>query len=133
MKAGIEHRVPLSKRALDILKLVQPFSSETHVFPGGKKDKSLSNMAMSMLLRRMGYDAITVHGFRSTFRNWAGEQTNYLFEAPANKLLRTARLMPWQQLICAATSSSDAPTSSPTGQPIANRNARLRQRLEHAT
>ena len=80
MKAGIEHRVPLSKRALAILKLVQPFSSETHVFPGGKKDKPLSNMAMSMLLRRMGYDAITVHGFRSTFRNWAGEQTNYPFE-----------------------------------------------------
>lgn len=80
MKAGIEHRVPLTKRATEILKLVQPFSSKTHVFPGGKKEKPLSNMAMSMLLRRMGHDSITVHGFRSSFRNWAGEQTNYPFE-----------------------------------------------------
>ena len=80
MKAGIEHRVPLGKRALEILALVRPFSGKKYVFAGRKKDSPLSNMAMSMLLRRMGYTDITVHGMRSTFRNWAGEQTTFPFE-----------------------------------------------------
>jgi integrase len=80
MKAGVEHRVPLSDRAIAILELIRPFTGDTYVFPGGKKDKPISNMAMMMLLRRMGHGEITVHGFRSSFRNWAGEQTNYTFE-----------------------------------------------------
>ena len=80
MKAGIEHRVPLGKRALEILTLVRPFSGKKYVFAGRKKDSPLSKMAMSMLLRRMGYTDITVHGMRSTFRNWAGEQTTFPFE-----------------------------------------------------
>ncbi|MDT7521062.1 integrase arm-type DNA-binding domain-containing protein [Rhodoferax sp. TBRC 17198] len=80
MKAGIEHRVPLGKRALEVLTLVRPFSGAKYVFAGRKKESPLSNMAMSMLIRRMGYADITVHGMRSTFRNWAGEQTTYPFE-----------------------------------------------------
>lgn len=80
MKAGIAHRVPLSDRALAILELVRPFAGKTYVFPGGKQDKPLSNMAMMMLLRRMNLPDITVHGFRSSFRNWAGERTTYSFE-----------------------------------------------------
>lgn len=79
MKAGKEHRVPLSERALTVLKNVQPLAPGNFVFPGGVKDKPLSNMGMAMLLRRMGYDKITVHGFRSTFRDWVGETTAHDF------------------------------------------------------
>lgn len=77
MKAGVEHRVPLSARAMEILRLVKPFANGAFVFPGGKKDKPLSNMAMSMLLRRMQLNDITVHGFRSSFRDWAGDETDH--------------------------------------------------------
>ena len=81
MKAGKEHRVPLSARALAILKEMQTFRHtgeiDTFVFTGGKSGKPLSNMAFSMLLRRMGRDDLTAHGFRSTFRDWAAERTNF--------------------------------------------------------
>jgi integrase len=73
MKAGKEHRVPLSDRAIAILKALP--SEGDYVFPGAKKDKPLSNMAMLELLRQHGPDGLTVHGFRSTFRDWAGETT----------------------------------------------------------
>ena len=75
MKAGKEHRVPLSKRALAILKEL-PRESE-YVFPGARKDKPLSNMAMLELMRGMRGKGATVHGLRSTFRDWAAEQTSY--------------------------------------------------------
>ena len=77
MKAGKEHRVPLSPRAVEILKAVQPLN-KTNLFPTDKGGK-LSSMAMSMLLRRMKQDC-TVHGFRSTFRDWAAESTAYAHE-----------------------------------------------------
>lgn len=74
MKAGVEHRVPLSDRSLEILGAL-PRESE-FVFPGARPKQPLSNMAMLELLKGMkpGY---TVHGFRSTFRDWASERTNY--------------------------------------------------------
>lgn len=75
MKAGREHRVALSKRAMQVLSAV-PREGE-FVFPGGHKGSPLSNMAMLNTLKRMGRDDITVHGFRSTFRDWAAEMTNY--------------------------------------------------------
>jgi integrase len=79
MKAGKEHRVPLSKRALAILREMKPGASaeQQFVFPGGKAAKPLSNMAMTAVLRRMGRGDLTVHGFRSTFRDWASERTNF--------------------------------------------------------
>lgn len=77
MKAGREHRVPLSRRAVEILQAVKPLNSEW-VFPADKGGK-LSVMAMTMLLRRMKVDA-TVHGFRSAFRDWAAESTAYAHE-----------------------------------------------------
>ncbi|ASU38523.1 integrase [Herbaspirillum sp. meg3] len=80
MKAGKEHRVPLSDRALTVLHSVKPLAIGEFIFPGGVKDKHLSNMAMMMLLRRMGHDKITVHGFRSTFRDWIGETTQHEFQ-----------------------------------------------------
>lgn len=77
MKAAKEHRVPLSPRAVAILKSLQPLGS-AYLFPGAKGGK-LSGMAMGMLVRRMKADA-TVHGFRSGFRDWAAECTGYAHE-----------------------------------------------------
>jgi integrase len=82
MKAGHEHRIPLTARALGILQMLIPLKSNhnKHVFPGNAKGKPLSNMAMAMLLKRMNQTEITVHGFRSTFRDWASEQTSFPHE-----------------------------------------------------
>jgi integrase len=77
MKAGKEHRVPLSSRAIGILDAVKPFGGD-FLFPAAKGGK-LSTMAMSMLLRRMKQEC-TVHGFRSGFRDWAAECTGYAHE-----------------------------------------------------
>lgn len=79
MKAGHTHRVPLSGRALEILNSI-PKGDSPFVFPGEKAGKPLSSMAMTMQLRRMGRRDITVHGFRSTFRDWASEQTSFPHE-----------------------------------------------------
>lgn len=76
MKAGREHRVPLSEPALEILEDAKKLRTGALVFPGAKKDSPLSNMSMDMALRRLDC-AFTVHGFRSTFRDWAGEVTHY--------------------------------------------------------
>ncbi|MDE2165519.1 MAG: integrase arm-type DNA-binding domain-containing protein [Alphaproteobacteria bacterium] len=73
MKAGKEHRVPLAPRALELA----GEAAAGYLFPGPGRDQPLSNMAMTMVLRRMGRDDITVHGFRSTFRDWAAERTNF--------------------------------------------------------
>ena len=77
MKAAREHRVPLPDRAIAILKAL-PRDGE-YVFLGARKDRPLSNMAMLELVRGMR-DGLTVHGFRSTFRDWAAEQTSYPHE-----------------------------------------------------
>jgi len=77
MKAGKEHRVPLSPRAVEILEAVKPLGKD-RLFPANKGGK-LSGMAMSMLLRRMKLDC-TVHGFRSSFRDWCAESTSYAHE-----------------------------------------------------
>jgi len=77
IKGGKEHRVPLSPRALAILKFMMQQGAGEFVFPGRKKGKPLSNMAFLALLKRMGRDDLTAHGFRSTFRDWTAEQTNY--------------------------------------------------------
>jgi integrase len=77
MKAKREHRVPLSSRCLAILKEARKLSANSaFVFPGRSADKPLSNMVFLMALRRMKLD-ITAHGFRSSFRDWAAEQTHF--------------------------------------------------------
>ena len=73
MKAGKPHVVPLSNRVVEILEAL-PRSGDL-VFEGARVGKPISDMAMTMLLRRMGRADIKVHGFRSTFRDWAAEQT----------------------------------------------------------
>lgn len=76
MKAAKEHRVPLSDRALAIVKRLHDLRVSDYVFPGQKKDQPLSSSAMEMLLRRLEVD-VTVHGFRSSFRDWAGDNTGF--------------------------------------------------------
>jgi integrase len=84
MKAGREHRVALSEPAVALLRKMQPLNGEggldAYVFPGQREGRPLSIMAMTMLLRRMEKPDITVHGFRSTFRDWAGETTHHARE-----------------------------------------------------
>ena len=77
MKAGREHRVPLSPRAVKILERALELSADSHfVFASSRPDRPLSNMVFLMALRRMGR-ATTAHGFRSAFRDWAAERTNF--------------------------------------------------------
>ena len=77
IKGGREHRVPLSDAALNILKELPTEKSNRFVFIGPKAGGGLSNMGMASVLGRMGRKSITVHGFRSTFRDWAAETTSY--------------------------------------------------------
>jgi len=77
MKAGKEHRIPLSKPAVALLKKLGPSEASVYVFPGAKVNSHLSNMSMTTVLRRMKRGDVTVQGFRSTFRDWAVEKTNY--------------------------------------------------------
>ncbi len=80
MKAGKVHRVPLSDAALGILANMAKDNDvlpDAYIFPGARLRHPLSNMSMSMLLRRMKISNVTVHGFRSSFRDWAGEATQF--------------------------------------------------------
>jgi integrase len=78
MKAGVEHRVPLSDAAIRVLETVKPLkaSDESFVFLGGKTDKPLSDVAVSKALANVA-DSVTVHGLRSAFRDWAAENTAF--------------------------------------------------------
>ena len=80
MKGGQTHRVPLSKRASE----VASGGSGSYLFPSHHPDKPLSHMTMLMLLKYMGHDDYTVHGFRSAFKDWCRDRTrfdNYVVEA----------------------------------------------------
>ncbi|SMP37177.1 tyrosine-type recombinase/integrase [Shimia sagamensis] len=88
MKTGEEHRVPLSDEMLAILEPLQALQSD-YVFEGQKRHQPLSNMSMLMLLRRMKVEGVTVHGFRSTFRDWAAEVANAPREVAEKSLAHT--------------------------------------------
>ncbi len=77
MKAGKEHIVPLCSQAIDILKTMEKYRESDLIFSGTKKDRPLSDMAFTQLLRRLDKTDITAHGFRSSFRDWAGETTAF--------------------------------------------------------
>jgi integrase len=81
MKGGREHRVPLSEATVAVLDAMKTIRHGDYVFPGGRAGRPISNMAMTMTLRRMGRGELTVHGFRSTFRDWAAERTGFPAEA----------------------------------------------------
>lgn len=91
MKAGKEHRVPLSDAAMAILSGLPRMADSDYVFPGAQSRKPLSNMACLALLRRMNRTDLTVHGFRSTFRDWAAETTNFSREVAEMALAHTIR------------------------------------------
>jgi integrase len=74
MKAKKEHRVPLTDEAIEILEGMMGLD-DSFVFQGQKRGKGLSNMAMAQLLKRIGHGDATVHGFRSSFRDWAAERS----------------------------------------------------------
>ncbi|MFK5598327.1 tyrosine-type recombinase/integrase [Methylobacterium sp. HMF5984] len=90
MKGGAEHRVPLSAAALAVLVQMRGLN-ETFVFPSGRRSKPLSNTVMLMLLRRMGRTDLTVHGFRSSFRDWASETTHFPSEVVEMALAHTVK------------------------------------------
>ncbi len=69
--------MPLSARAVTILRELETVKSGEFVFPGQARNKPLSNMAMKMMLRRMDIHNATVHGFRSSFRDWAGNVSDF--------------------------------------------------------
>jgi integrase len=89
MKAKREHRVPLTNHALTILNEMAAIRFNDYVFPSNKK--GLSNMAMLTLLKRMERTDITVHGFRSAFRDWAAESTAYPSEVVEMALAHTIK------------------------------------------
>ena len=90
MKAGREHRVPLTDAAMAVLVPLHDNRGESAlIFPGQKKGRPLSIMAMAMLMRRMKLDAFTVHGFRSAFRDWAGDRTTFPREVAEAALAHT--------------------------------------------
>ena len=87
MKAGREHRVPLTDAAIDLLKSLPRYDGSEHVFPA-PRGSMLSDMALTQVMRRMKVDAVP-HGFRSTFRDWAGERTHYPREIAEQALAHT--------------------------------------------
>jgi integrase len=89
MKTENEHRVPLSEKAVVILREMQDAAVSEFVFPGAQANKPLSNMAFLQLLKRMGRGDLTAHGFRSTFRDWAAERTVFPREVAEMALAHT--------------------------------------------
>jgi integrase len=90
MKAGPEHRVPMSGAgAFEIIRGLRKTAVSDFVFTGCKPSKPLSNMAMLRLPERMGRANLTAHGFRSTFRDCAAEQTDYPREVAEMALAHT--------------------------------------------
>jgi len=89
MKGAREHRVPLSPRAMAILRGLRGAKAGSFVFYGQKQDQPLSSMAMAMQLRRLGQADITVHGFRSSFRDWVWEETDFPRELAEQALAHT--------------------------------------------
>ena len=89
MKAGREHRVPLCAHSMAILSQLSELRQSEHIFSGQRPGRPLSNMAMTMVLRGLGRTGVTVHGFRSSFRDWAAERTQFPREVAEGALAHT--------------------------------------------
>jgi integrase len=89
MKAGREHRVPIGKRMAEILAQMQAVKVDKHVFPSIKRGLPISDMTLTALIRRLEVKGATVHGFRSSFRDWAGEETTFPRELAEEALAHT--------------------------------------------
>jgi integrase len=88
-KGGLAHRVPLSDTAVAIIESIKPLANARFVFPGTRAGKPLANGALLDALKRLGRDDLTVHGFRSSFRDWAAEMTSYPREVAEMALAHT--------------------------------------------
>ncbi len=88
MKAGREHRIPLSKRACVILESVKPLLASELIFPSPRGPRPLSHVAMAKVLARVDIRGATAHGFRSAFRDWAGNEASYPRELAEAALAR---------------------------------------------
>jgi integrase len=77
MKGNREHRVPLVPRCLAILQEMEAVRQGPHVFPGRSGDAAMWGMSFAYVLKQLGRDGVTAHGFRSSFRDWAGERTAF--------------------------------------------------------
>ena len=91
IKAGREHRVPLSARCLEILERAEALSNGHFVFPGRSENSGLSSMTLLMALQRLGRHDVTAHGFRSSFRDWAAEKTNFAHAVLESALAHVVR------------------------------------------
>jgi len=89
MKGGREHRVPLSENALDIAKKLHAGRTCDFVFPSPRGNRPLSHVAMAKVLDRLKVTNATPHGFRSSFRDWAGNETNFPREIAEAALAHT--------------------------------------------
>ena len=91
MKAGKEHRVPLSRQAIDILKQASDLSDGSDwVFPSVRGNKPLSDATLRKLIRENGFQ-VDIHGFRTSFRTWAQEKTNFAREVVESALAHTIK------------------------------------------
>jgi integrase len=89
MKAAIAHRIPLSSRALEIVTELASIRMSEFVFPGQRAGRHLAARSMGMVLQRVKPGLATPHGFRSSFRNWAGDQTSFPREIAEAALAHT--------------------------------------------
>ncbi|MCP4381449.1 MAG: integrase arm-type DNA-binding domain-containing protein [Hyphomicrobiales bacterium] len=89
MKSHRLHRLPLTPRCIAILQEMDRLRSSDYVFPGQKKGRPMSVMAFTMTMRRSGADDYTVHGFRSAFRDWVGDETGFPREVAEAALAHT--------------------------------------------
>jgi integrase len=88
MKTEREHRVPLSDEAMRLLRDLPRFEGSEYVFPSPRTGRSLSDSALTKVLRDLGLD-VTAHGFRSSFRDWCAETTRYPREVAEAALAHT--------------------------------------------
>ncbi len=91
MKARKEHRVPICAQLRRLIDELPRQANSSYLFPGQRLGRPLSNMAMAMALRELGHDSITMHGFRSAFRDWAGECTSHPSDVCEQALAHTLR------------------------------------------
>ena len=89
MKAAKEHRVPLGRRSMEIIQTAEYLGNNDSQFIFSVTGRPLSNMAMAMLLRRLGHSEATIHGFRSAFRTWVAEETEHSNEVAEMALAHT--------------------------------------------
>ena len=101
--------IPLSPRAMAILRCLRAVKTGPFVFEGNKAKQPLSSMAMAMQLRRLRRSDITVHGFRSSFRDWVWEEPNFPMNSPNKPLLIRFRTRQRQHTDAVMRSKGDAP------------------------